>query len=334
MRIGAIYFCIAATIVAGPGSAAAAPQRFEDPAKICAQATAAQERAHGLPHRLLNAIALAESGRWDENRRASIAWPWTVTSGGDGRHFPTRQAALAEVRRLKAKGATNIDVGCMQINLFHHGHAFASPEHAMDPVANVSYAAQFLRQLYGATGDWMEAAGRYHSSTPERGQNYRAKIARLWDQAKREPVMVAEAPVASPPAPRPAQPQARPLTLNEIARASRVAAIDIERTAALNASFKSRRAGALAGATAHAPAPDPHAVRQGQLATWRDGAAGENTMAAQAEARRAIIELERRKALANPRGNAGGGGQQRFADRRAQQIERWRANQATADGDS
>lgn len=331
-RIGVIRFCIAAAIAGIAAPATAAPQRFEDPSKICAQATAAQERVHRLPSRLLTAIAKAESGRWDEARRASFAWPWTVASGGEGRHFSTREAALAEVRRLKAKGVTNIDIGCMQINLFHHGRAFASVEHAIDPVANASYAAQFLRQLYETSGDWMEAAGRYHSSTPERGHAYRAKVARLWDETKREPAVVADAAVAPRLAPAP---RTRPLTLNEIARNSRVAAIDFERTAALNANFKARRAGLLAGATAHAPAPDGRAVREQQLAAWRAGAAGEDTMAAQAQARRSMIEFERRKALAGPRGDvATTSGQQRFTNRRSQQLERWRANRTVEDGDS
>ena len=66
--------------------------------------------------------------------------------------FPTREAAIAEVRQLRADGMRLIDVGCMQINLHHHPNAFASLEEAFDPLSNARYAAQFLTELRSATG--------------------------------------------------------------------------------------------------------------------------------------------------------------------------------------
>ena len=44
------------------------------------------------------------------------------------------------------------------------------------PGANVDYAARFLRDLYRQTGDWMTAAGSYHSFTPERREIYLAAL--------------------------------------------------------------------------------------------------------------------------------------------------------------
>ncbi|HCF18886.1 MAG TPA: hypothetical protein DEV96_12760, partial [Rhodospirillum rubrum] len=55
------------------------------------------------------------------------------------------------------------DVGCMQVNLRYHGGAFDSLEEAIDPAANVAYAASFLRRLFDDTNDWAEAVTAYHS---------------------------------------------------------------------------------------------------------------------------------------------------------------------------
>ena len=135
-----------------------------------------------IPKHLLGAISLAESGRWDPSRRASVAWPWTVTSGGQGRFFDTKAEALAEVEILMTEDVRNIEVGCMQINLYYHASAFETPAEAFDPDANTTYAATYLKIMYSATGDWTDAAGYYHSMTPERNGPYKKKVLKFWRQ--------------------------------------------------------------------------------------------------------------------------------------------------------
>src|SRR5574338_65562 len=81
--------------------------------QACSNAAAQAERSERLPPRLMQAISLAESGRWDDDRRANIAWPWTINVGGQGRYFDTKEQAVAEVERLRARGVRSIDVGCM-----------------------------------------------------------------------------------------------------------------------------------------------------------------------------------------------------------------------------
>ena len=115
------------------------------------------EKYH-LPRHLLFAISLKETGRWNAQRKESYTWPWTVTSGGEGQHYPTQFAAISEVRRLAA-GVTNIDVGCMQINLRYHGTAFEDIEEAFDPFKNTDYAARFLTELKKRHGSWRDATG-------------------------------------------------------------------------------------------------------------------------------------------------------------------------------
>lgn len=296
-------------------AAPVAPQALGDPWKICAAQAARHEAKHGLPRHLLAAVAKAESGRWDETNRANVAWPWTVTAGGEGQFFASAAEAITEVKRLKARGVTNIDVGCMQVNLFHHGRHFAGIEQAMDPEANADYAARFLKTLRETSADWMEAAGRYHSSTPEKNAPYRAKIARLWDETKRENPA---APPAAQLARAPGQGSGHasiPAAAGAILRSAgprAVVAIDYDRTARLNANFQARRAANTKGAA-------------------ESVFVGGNE--AGAIANRARKEAERARAI-NARVVAPGtpAAAERFAQRRANDIARWRTNEFARPG--
>ncbi len=148
-------------------------------------AVADAERAHNIPRHLMAAIAVAESGRWDRERRAKSAWPWTVMAEGKGRYLPTKTEAIATVRALKARNVRNIDVGCMQINLRHHPAAFANLEQAFDPVANVAYSSTYLKTLFDETGSWQKASGRYHSATPKFNRPYKLRVLKLWNEQTR-----------------------------------------------------------------------------------------------------------------------------------------------------
>ena len=166
-----------------PGPAKAA-QGVVNAWQICEIQTARQERRTGIPRDLLKAISLAETGRWEPAEGATFAWPWTVMAQGQGHFFPTRQAALDFIGDLRRRGVTNIDVGCMQINLFYHGDAFASIEHALDPETNTAYAASYLKELYQSTRSWTQAAAFYHSSKPDRARAYKLKVLKHWNTAR------------------------------------------------------------------------------------------------------------------------------------------------------
>ena len=125
--------------------------------EICGYLATEAERLTGIPAQLLTAIGLAESGRYDEHGQARVAWPWTIYAEGKGRYLPDRETAVSEVKQLQAKGVTNIDVGCMQVNLGYHGKKFTSVEHALDPIANVAYAAVFLKELHQENRSWTRA---------------------------------------------------------------------------------------------------------------------------------------------------------------------------------
>lgn len=219
-----------------------------------------------LPPYLLEAISLAESGRWDPQDRASFAWPWTVTAGGEGTFYDSREAALDAVRALKKSGKSNIDVGCMQINLHYHPDAFTSLEDAFDPMRNVEYAARFLSQLYATTHSWPEAAAAYHSMTPEHNRTYKQKVTQLWNGVRES--RSAERKNAAPAA---AVASAAPTSASRI---SRVGLIDYARTNELNRRFRESRSATRAVEVAASDLDRKAALRRAQLDAWRERQTG------------------------------------------------------------
>jgi hypothetical protein len=161
------------------------PARGFSEGHLCRAAISEAERSANLPRGLLQAIGRVESGRRDPETGQFAPWPWTINAEGEGKYFPTREAAIAHVRQLQARGVRIIDVGCMQINLHHHPNAFASLEQAFDPLTNARYAARFLSELNGGRADWRQAAGHYHSQTPERAGPYREKVLAAWEKEAR-----------------------------------------------------------------------------------------------------------------------------------------------------
>lgn len=186
-------FCLA---LPAPQARADQPPRpaVAAPGELCRDAIDRVERQLGLPSAILHAVALAESGRRDPETRTFGPWPWTINSAGDSAYAQSKLDAIGRVEQLRRAGKSNIDVGCMQINLGWHGDAFPDLESAFDPIENASYAGQFLQQLRNETGSWERAVELYHSRDAERGQAYRqrvmAHLARLQDQ----PVLLAAAP--------------------------------------------------------------------------------------------------------------------------------------------
>ncbi len=168
---------LAGTGFADPARAEAEPGPHGAEGAVCALHAARAERDHRLPRGLLRAIAKVESGRPQGKSRGEVlAWPWTVMAEGRGRYLPSKAAAIAEVEALRAKGVRNIDVGCLQINLYHHPDAFPDLDTAFDPAANADAAARFLVALKDTWGSWTRAVGNYHSNTPTLSGPYRVKV--------------------------------------------------------------------------------------------------------------------------------------------------------------
>ncbi|HZD24742.1 MAG TPA: transglycosylase SLT domain-containing protein, partial [Alphaproteobacteria bacterium] len=176
LNLAVLHGTAAAGLGTGANPLAAKPLPEQD----CRTITRQAEQRHDIPAHLLAAISLAEASRWDADHQAGIAWPWTVYAEGRGRYLPSKAAAIAEVRRLKAAGVRNIDVGCMQVNLKYHPDAFASLGEAFDPERNADYAARFLKDLEREHRSWSQAVAFYHSATRELSRPYRLKVMQFW----------------------------------------------------------------------------------------------------------------------------------------------------------
>lgn len=139
------------------------------------------EKKHAIPKGLLHAISKAESGRKDDTGRI-VPWPWTINARGQGYFFPTKEAAIAAVQALQAKGIESIDVGCMQINLYYHPHAFKTLEDAFEPSKNVAYGAHFLNSLQKDHRSWYRAMAHYHSANPDLHVPYQKTVMSIWNR--------------------------------------------------------------------------------------------------------------------------------------------------------
>ncbi len=163
--------------------------------EVCRIAAGDVSRAMGFPDHIMSAIAVTETGLRMKGRAEKSPWPWTVNVEGRGMRFATKTEAVTAVRRLLGQGIRSIDVGCMQVNLKYHPRAFTSLEEAFDPLANMTYAAQFLKRLHERHQDWPLAVRRYHSYSAFKANRYAEKFntalamekrraARLASQAK------------------------------------------------------------------------------------------------------------------------------------------------------
>ena len=146
-----------------PAPAAEPAPRMAATSGGCIREILKAQLRHNIPGNLLLGIGLQEAGMMHAGELT--VWPWVANADGDGRFFDTPGTAASWVRARQAAGISSIDVGCMQINLRWHPEAFATLEQGLDPEVNVDYAARLLVALHQQSGNWTEAAGRYHSAT-------------------------------------------------------------------------------------------------------------------------------------------------------------------------
>ncbi|OFX05828.1 MAG: hypothetical protein A3G78_00355 [Alphaproteobacteria bacterium RIFCSPLOWO2_12_FULL_42_29] len=158
-------------------------------ANNCAIHISQHEKAHNIPEGLLHAISKVESGHKDATGHI-VAWPWTVNAEGEGYYFPSKETAIAAVRKMQLKGISSIDIGCMQVNLQHHPHAFKTLEDAFDPRQNVAYAARFLKGLKNEHASWHKAVAHYHSANPLHHIPYQRNVMLAWKHNRDIPALI------------------------------------------------------------------------------------------------------------------------------------------------
>lgn len=128
------------------------------------------EKCYGIPSHLLLSISEVES-----KRRV-----WAVNALGRGRYFRGRASAARFVRSLRARGISNIGVGCMQLNVRFHSGNFRCIEEMFFPINNIGYAAKLLCDLHKQHGSWERAVRFYHSSNDHYNLAYQRKVFRVW----------------------------------------------------------------------------------------------------------------------------------------------------------
>ena len=306
-----LFISVLIGILASGGAATASPnttQLIDKNWNICSGAVQAAERAAAIPRHLLTAISQAESGRWNGEKQANIAWPWTVTAHGKGQFFASKEEAMAETEILLTQGVHNIDVGCMQINLKYHADAFETLSKAFDPTANAAYGANYLRAMHKQTKDWRKAAAHYHSTTPAQAERYKTKVMRLWAQAGDEQLAPASEPKAT-------------VAGTQVSDGGYGADIDHALIGRLNAAFKKRRKATQKDEKADRTLRRASRHRE-QLDAWRQQKIKGLSLAHLANMRRAELELRRSKQLTrdSPAERASA-----FAKRRQRELAEWRA---------
>ncbi len=172
-----VNLCLASSLAFARTMPAAS---IPEPSALCRAAILQAERSTHVPDRLLDAIAMVESGRRDPISGAVYPWPWTINAEGVGHFYQSKAEAVTAVEDFRAHGVRSMDVGCMQVNLQYHPEAFATLDQAFDPITNAAYGAHFLQQLYAQTNAWPLAVAAYHSFTPDLGNDYARKVLAAW----------------------------------------------------------------------------------------------------------------------------------------------------------
>ena len=145
----------------------------------CEYLASVTEEKKDLPAGLLSSISNVEAGRIIGNN-PKRGWPWTVNHAGEGLFFESKLEATQYVKRYLKLGDVNMDVGCMQISLKWHSDNFSTIEEAFDPIININYAADFLKELFSFHQDWNLAIKHYHSSDPKKNVKYHQKVLAAW----------------------------------------------------------------------------------------------------------------------------------------------------------
>lgn len=125
--------------------------------------------SQGIPLSILYSVGLTETGRLGTLK------PYDMNVDGVSIHNETLAASLKRYREERARGASLIDIGCMQINVRWHGARFKSIEEMFDPRLNVQYAARFLKELRARHGTWTLALARYNAG-PDNNSAQRAYV--------------------------------------------------------------------------------------------------------------------------------------------------------------
>ena len=146
--------------------------------------TVAEE--YGIPHSLLYALALTESGKQITPTGEYRPWPWTLNVAGQGYFFESRLTAWQALTAHLTDGKRSIDIGLAQINWRYHQQRLGTPWQALDPYHNLRVGARILHDCYQTRQEWWGSVGCYHApANPQRADRYRSRVLSRWQRIER-----------------------------------------------------------------------------------------------------------------------------------------------------
>lgn len=180
-------FLTACILLCSHISQAQAQQALQVQANTIPPAYHTVAREHGIPVRLLYAIALAESGI--TKKGVYHPWPWTLNIAGKAARFETKTQAGLALQHAVTTGQS-VDVGLMQINVRWHQQRVNRPYDLLDPWISLKTAAHILLEQKTTTRDWWDTVGRYHApgndkASRHRANRYRQRVHDLYLQSER-----------------------------------------------------------------------------------------------------------------------------------------------------
>ncbi|HIF9337716.1 transglycosylase SLT domain-containing protein [Photobacterium damselae] len=134
-----------------------------------------------VPAKHLYAIALTETETKLQNGHSS-PWVWTINYKGKSFFYPDRISLYTAAAKLISNRHLLFDIGIMQVNWRWHKNRVRSLWALTSPDINIRVACDILKDGYRARGNWIEAAGYYHS--PSNNSDTRRYISRYKKKLK------------------------------------------------------------------------------------------------------------------------------------------------------
>lgn len=129
---------------------------------------------------ILYAIAMQESGRFDQETELLKPWPWVLNVDGKGHYFDDMTEVWNALAGILQEDPKHVGIGLVQVTWPFNPDILWDPYTALDPGTNLMLGAMILRDCYDRLGDWWRAVGCYHSPTPKLAVGYRQQIYRHW----------------------------------------------------------------------------------------------------------------------------------------------------------
>lgn len=128
---------------------------------------------HSVPAELLYSIAHVES----YNPKTKSICHYAMNFNRTPYYFNSEEELLVNAKYLLENGYQNFDVGPVQVNWYWHQKKFNSIDSAVNAHTNLDVGTAYLKEKLDSNGDWLTAAGKYHSpSDRNAARNYSKKV--------------------------------------------------------------------------------------------------------------------------------------------------------------